>query len=82
MLHGFHAQSVSLRGHKVSVLDAIPPCVMSSLSAKRGGGVAICLMPIREEAELGHSLPVLTFLPHQKQGAWGAGGRVAVGRSD
>ena len=39
MLHCFHGESFLLRCYKVSVLDAIPPCVMASLSAKQGGGL-------------------------------------------
>ena len=38
---------------KVSVLDAIPPCVMASLTAKQGDGFAFCLMPAYEEAVRG-----------------------------
>ena len=38
--------------YKVSVLDAIPTCIMALLSAKQGGGFAFCLMPLHEEAVL------------------------------
>lgn len=39
-------------GYRVSVLDAIPPCVTASLSAKQGGGFTLSLTPIHEEAVL------------------------------
>ena len=31
----------------------MPLCVMASLSAEQGGGFALCLMPMHEEAGLG-----------------------------
>lgn len=37
---------------KVSILDAIPPCVMASLRAKQGSSFAFCLMPVPEVAVL------------------------------
>ena len=37
---------------KVSILDAVPPPVMASLSTKQGGSVAFCLMPAPELAVL------------------------------
>ena len=37
---------------KVSVLDAIAPCVMASLSTKQGVSFAFCLMPVPELAGL------------------------------
>ena len=53
VFHSFQGQSLLLRCYKVSVLDAIPSCVMASLCAKQGGGFAFCLMPMHEEAILG-----------------------------
>ena len=37
---------------KVSILDAVPPPVMASLSTKQGGSFAFCLMPAPELAVL------------------------------
>lgn len=37
---------------KVSIWEAIPPCVMASLSTKQGVSFAFCLMPIPELAGL------------------------------
>ena len=53
MLHGAPGQSFLFRCYKVSILDAMPLCVMASLSAEQGGGFALCLMPMHEEAGLG-----------------------------
>ena len=74
---GFHGLSFLIRCYKVSVLDAIPPCVITSSSAKQGGSFAFCLIPINEEAVLG-STPF--FLPHMHLGSrkslrhWGCSG--------
>ena len=51
--HGFHGQNFLLRCCRVSVLDAIPSCVRTSLSTRQGGGFAFCLMSVSEEAILG-----------------------------
>ena len=50
---GFSRSEFPARCYKVSVFDAIPPCIMASLSAKQGGGFALCLMPMHEEDVLG-----------------------------
>lgn len=44
----------------VSVLEAIPPCIMASLSEKQEGGFGFYLMPIHAKAVLAL---VLSFLP-------------------
>ena len=51
-LLGFHGESFFLRCCQVSVLDVLPPCVMTSLSAKRGSVFAFSLMPTCEKAIL------------------------------
>ena len=43
---------------KVSVLEAIPPRIMASLSEKQQGGFGFCLMPVHEKAVL-----ALVFFP-------------------
>ena len=47
VFHSFQGQSLLLRCYKVSILDAIPSCVMAYLCAKQGGGFAFCLIPMR-----------------------------------
>ena len=48
----FYGESFFLRCCQVSVLDVLPPCVMTSLSAKRGSVFAFSLMPTCEKAIL------------------------------
>lgn len=51
LLHGFHAQSFLLRCCRVSVLVAIPSCIVVSLrEKKKGGDFVFCLMPTLDEA--------------------------------
>ena len=52
LLHGFQGQSFLFRCCKASVLDAIPPGSMTSLSARQGGVFAFGLMLVPEEAVL------------------------------
>ena len=78
VFHSFQGQSLLLRCYKVSVLDAIPSCVMASLCAKQGGGFAFCLIPMHEEAIPGlepvfpvsvlfplHSVPICITKKHK-----------------
>lgn len=44
---------VSCSETAVSVLKAIPLCVVASLRAEHGGSFAFCLMPLHEDAVLG-----------------------------
>lgn len=53
MLCGFRGQIFLFRYYGVSVLDAIPSCVMALLSTKQGGSFAFHLMPVHEETVFG-----------------------------